>query len=66
MAVLGLCCCIGFSLPVVSRVFSEVVVCEFLISVASLVAHGFCCSMACESFLGQGLNLCSLHWQGDS
>ena len=29
------------------------------------VAHGLSCSMACEIFLGQGLNLCFLHLAGE-
>ena len=34
---------------------------------ASVVAaHGLNCPMACENFLDQGSNLCSLHWQVDS
>ena len=34
---------------------------------ASVVAaHGLSCSAACGIFLGQGPNLCSLHWQADS
>ena len=41
MAVLGLCCCVGSSLVVVSRAYSLVVVLGLLIVVASLVAeHG--------------------------
>ena len=35
----GLCCCTGFSLIVVSRVYSLVVVHRLLIAVASLVAE---------------------------
>ena len=38
---LGLCCCTGFSLVVVSRGYSVVVVLRFLIAVTSLVTeHG--------------------------
>ena len=41
LAVLGLHCCAGFSLVVVSRGCSLIVVCGLLIAVASLVAeHG--------------------------
>ena len=40
-AVLGLCCCVGFSLVAASGGHSPVVVCGLLIAVASLVAeHG--------------------------
>ena len=39
LAVLGLCCCMGFSLVVVSGGYSLVLVCGFLIAVASLVAE---------------------------
>ena len=46
---------------------------RLLIAVASLVvskssvvvAHGLICPMAYGIFLGQGPNLCSLHWQVD-
>ena len=31
-----------------------------------LIAHQFCCSMACGIFQDQGLNLSPLHWQADS
>ena len=41
LAVLGLCCCVGFSLVAVSRVSSLVGVHEFLIVGASLVDHRF-------------------------
>ena len=33
---------------------------------SAVVAHGLSCSLACGIFLGQGSNLCSLHWQADS
>ena len=39
LAVLGLCCCMGFSLVASSRSYSLVVVCGLLIAVASLVAE---------------------------
>ena len=39
LAVLGLCCCLGFSLVVVSGGYALVLVCGFLIAVASLVAE---------------------------
>ena len=42
LAVLGLCCCTGFSLDAASGGYSLVVVCKLLIVMASLVAeHGF-------------------------
>ena len=41
LVVLGLCCCVGFSLVVAIRVYSLVAMHGFLIAVASLVAeHG--------------------------
>ena len=30
------------------------------------MAHGLCCSVACEIFLDQESNCCPLHWQADS
>ena len=39
MAVLGLCCCMGFSLVTVYRDYSLVAGCGLLIAVASLVAE---------------------------
>jgi len=33
---------------------------------SAVVVHRLSCSGACEIFLGQGLNLCLLHWQADS
>ena len=39
---MGLCCCAGVSLAVVSRGYSRVAVCRLLMVVASLLAeHGF-------------------------
>ena len=60
LAVLGLCCCAGYSLVAVSR---------RLIAVASLVSehrfrscgHGLSCSLACRIFPDQGWNPCLLH-----
>ena len=41
LTVLGLCCCVGFSLVVAIRVYSLVAMHGFLIAVVSLVAeHG--------------------------
>ena len=39
LAMLGLCCCMGFSLVVTSRHYSLSVVCGLLIMVVSLVAE---------------------------
>ena len=39
LAVLGLCCCVGFSLVVASGGYFLVVVCRLLIVVASLIAE---------------------------
>ena len=39
LAVLGLHCCVGFSLVAVSRGYSVVAECELLIEVTSLVAE---------------------------
>ena len=33
--------------------------------VGSVVVHGLSCPVACGVFLGQGWNLCPLHWQVD-
>ena len=37
LAVLGFCCCVGFSVVALSRGYSLVVVCRLLIAVASLL-----------------------------
>ena len=79
LAMLGLCCCPGFSLVVASRGHSLVEVCGLLIVVTSLVAkrglqstgsvvvaHRLSCFVARGIFPGQGWNLCLLHWQADS
>ena len=42
MAVLGLCCCLGFSLVAANGGYSLVAVPGLLIAVASLVACRFC------------------------
>ena len=66
LAVLGLCCCVGFSLLVTSRGYSLVWVLELLV-VASLVAeHGLSCSVAREIFPDQESSPCPRHWQADS
>ena len=79
MAALGLGCCEGFSLVVVSRDDALVVVCGLLIAVASIaetprlasagsvvVACGLSCSETCRIFQDQGSNPCPLRWQADS
>ena len=79
LAVLGLHCLSGFfPLIEVRGCLSLVVVCGFLIVMASLVAPGLQStgsvlvsrrlgySTACDIFLDQGLSPCLLHWQVDS
>ena len=79
LAVLGLCCCAGFSLVAATKGCSLVAVRRLHMMVASLVAeyrlagrgsivvtHGLSCSTACGIFPDQGLNLCLLHWLVDS
>ena len=69
----------GFSIVVAHGGYSLVMVCGFLIVVASLVAehrlyskgsvvvaHELSCPMACRIFPDQGSNLCHLHWQVNS
>ena len=63
---LGLRCFMVFSLVEVSRGYSLVAVCGLLIAATSLVAEGLSCSVACEIFPDQELNLCLLPWQTDS
>ena len=52
LAVLGLCCCLGFSLAVVSRGYSPAAACRLLIAVASLVAE--------QGFMAWGLSSCGV------
>ena len=79
MAALGLGCCEGFSLVVVSRDDALVVVCGLLIALASIaetprlasagsvvVACGLSCFETCRISQDQGSNPCPLHWQADS
>ena len=73
LAVLGLRCCVGFSLAVESEGYSLVVVGRLLFTVTSLAEHrlqgagsvvvvyGVSCSVAYGIFLDQGLSLCLLH-----
>ena len=71
---LGLRCCVGFSLVVESEGYSLVAVGRLLFTVTSLVAehrlqgmgsvvvvYGVSCSVAYGIFLDQGLSLCLLH-----
>ena len=70
--VLGILGCAGFSLAVVSGVYSPAAVWGLRIAGASLLrstgsiaaAHGLSCSLACGIFLDQGLNWCPPAWQG--
>ena len=75
---LGLCCCVDFSLVVVSGGYSLVVVWELLIAVAFVVEYRLegtqasvvvalqlSCSMTCGIFLDQGSNAGLLHCQAD-
>ena len=72
--VLGILGCAGFSLAVVSGVYSPAAVWGLRIAGASLLrstgsiaaAHGLSCSLACGIFLDQGSNLCLLHGWVDS
>ena len=71
LAALGLCCFAWPSLVVISASFHcggfsycEAQALEAQASAA--VAHRLSCSVACGIFLGQGSNLCPLHWQADS
>ena len=90
VALLGLHCCVGFSLVVGSRGYSLVVVHGLLFIEAScgawalrhlgfsscsswtlehrlkVVMQGLSCSVACGIFMGQGSNMCFLHWQANS
>ena len=78
LAVLGLPCCVGFSLVAVSRLLtggaSLVAVSRLLTGGFSgcrawalvLVADGLSCSVVCGIFPDQGSNLHLLHWQEDS
>ena len=50
---LGRGCCTGFSLVMVSRGYSPVVV------------HGLSCPVPSRSLLGQGSNQCPVRWQAD-
>ena len=58
LLVLGLHYCVGFSLVVMSRSYSLVVMPGLLTAVASLVECGLSCSMACGIFRDQGSNPC--------
>ena len=78
LAVLGLCCCSGFSPVARSWGYSLAAVLGLLTELVSLVehrlqsagsvvvVHGLSCSKVCEIFLDQGLNPRLMHWQSDS
>ena len=80
MAILGHCCCLrAFSKSIDRGLLLLPLLCRLLIAAASLVTQhrlqstgsgvvvpGFGCSVAGGIFLGQGSNLCALHWQLDS
>ena len=78
LAVWDLGCCEVFALAMVSwgyclmwstgsTVRASVAAVPGLQSTGSAVAvHGLRCSAACGILLGQGSNLCLLHWQADS
>ena len=82
LAVLGLCCCLSFSLDVVPGLLvsvaslaaehglqhtGSVVAAPKLQSAGSVVvAHGLSCSTACGIFPDEGSNPWLLHWQADS
>ena len=56
---LDLHCCAGFSLVASSRGYSVVMVCRFLIAVASLVAEHRLWGTQASAVAAQGLNSCS-------
>ena len=66
LAVLGLCCCAGFSLLVTSRGYSLVWVLELLVAASLVAEHGLSCSVAHEIFPDQESSPCPGHWQADS
>ena len=82
LAMMGLHCCTQVFSSCSEQGLLCVVELELLIVLASLtaehgsrlvgcrgsvvVAHGLGCSVACEIFLGQGLNRCPLHCKADS
>ena len=63
LAVLGLCCFMGFSLVAVRRLLVALASAE---NGSIVVAHGLSSSEARGIFLDQGLNLCVFHWQTDA
>ena len=78
LAVLGLCCCVGFFSSYSGRglLYSCSVRVSHCISLvgqhrlqctgSEVVAHGLCCSMVCRIFLHQGSDPCLLNWEADS
>ena len=63
LAVLGLCCFMGFSLVAVRRLLVALASAE---NGSIVVAHGLSSSEARGIFLDQGLNLCVFHLQTDA
>ena len=77
LTLLGLCCCVGFSLGAASRGHTLDAACRLLFVVASLVwehglwdtwasvvvASGLSCLVVCGISPDGGLNPCILHWQ---
>ena len=58
LAVLGLCCCVGFSLVVASRSYTLVAVRGLLVAVASLVAEHRVCGIWASVVVARGLSGC--------
>ena len=65
-AVLGLHCCMGFSLVSESGGYFWLPCVGFSLWWLLVVEHGLSSSTTCEIFRDQGLNSCSLHWQAGS
>ena len=75
LAVLGLHCCVGFSLVPGATLVAMRGLLIAMVSLAAelwgerasiVVAHGLSCSLVCGIFPDQGSNLCLLLWQADS
>ena len=69
LAVLGLCCCSGFSLVWRAGATLQLGCVGFSFCGAQasvIVAYRLSSSSACGIFPDQGSNLCVLHWQADS
>ena len=72
---LGLHCCVGFSLVPGATLVAMRGLLIAMVSLAAelwgerasiVVAHGLSCSLVCGIFPDQGSNLCLLHWQAVS